>query len=583
MSKVGKKSGKDRFRVWILETDNSVHSYDFNEEIKSWKYCQIEFEDSSEDEIRNTAQSENLTMGVWLLQNKDCLLNEDIETKNVYATEIPKRFHEHPEVKEAKEAELQKWKQYEAYEEVAKENQDTISMRWVVSEKDEGKVKARLVVRGFEEKDAPQSDSPTASKDSFKLFLSICANEGFQLKTLDVTSAFLQGQPLTREVYVQPPEEVIKEGIIWKLKKTCYGLYDASRSWYFAVKEQIEKLGMKTLSGDSSFFYLHKEGKLVGLCILHVDDFLIGGTSEFFRLIECHLLNKFTFGKVQCNKFKYTGINIEQKENGEILIDQNDYIKNLQPIMLDKPADKNEKLSRKMFKEYRALTGQLAWAAEMTRPDLCFDARELSTRNKEATYSDVKKANKVLKKAQKENVSIKFSKLGKFQDLRIIAFTDSSYRNDQDKVKSVGGRYIGLANKDNRISPITWKSKTIQQVCKSVKTAETRSLERGLEDGIYLSRMMKEIYTGKVSERQIPFDANIDSKTLYDSLKSTKQIDEKTIRHLIAWIKEQIEEQKVRSINWVASEEMIADIFTKANVKSDQILDVVREGNLHNH
>ena len=76
----------------------SVHSYDFNEEIKSWKYCQIEFEDSSEDEIRNTAQSENLTMGVWLLQNKDSLLNEDIETKNVYATEIPKRFHEHPEV-----------------------------------------------------------------------------------------------------------------------------------------------------------------------------------------------------------------------------------------------------------------------------------------------------------------------------------------------------------------------------------------------------------------------------------------------------------------------------------------------------
>ena len=51
-----------------------------------------------------------------------------------------------------------------------------------------------------------------------------------------------------------------------------------------------------------------------------------------------------------------------------------------------------------MFKEYRALTGQLAWAAEMTRPDLCFDARELSTRNKEATYCDFKKANKVLKK-----------------------------------------------------------------------------------------------------------------------------------------------------------------------------------------
>ena len=219
----------------------------------------------------------------------------------------------------------------------------------------------------------------------------------------------------------------------------------------------------------------------------------------------------------------------------------------------------------------------------MTRPDLCFDARELSTRNKEATYNDVKKANKILKKAQQERVEIKFSRLGKLDDLRIIAFTDSSYRNDSEKVKSIGGRYIGLANKENLVSPITWKSKTIQQVCKSVKTAETRSLERGLEDGIYLSRMMKEIYTGKVSELQIPFEANIDSKTLHDSLQSTKQVDEKTIRHLIAWIKEQMEEEKVKAINWVASEDMIADIFTKANVKSNQILDVVREGHLHKH
>ena len=118
-------------------------------------------------------------------------------------------------------------------------------------------------------------------------------------------------------------------------------------------------------------------------------------------------------------------------------------------------------------------------------------------------------------------------------------------------------------------------------MCKSAKTAETRSLERGLEDGIYLARMVKEIFTGKASELQIPFEANIDSKTLYDSLKSTKQIDEKTIRHLISWIKEQIEVQKVKSINWVASEDMIADIFTKANVKPDQILNIVREENLN--
>ena len=136
--------------------------------------------------------------------------------------------------------------------------------------------------------------------------------------------------------------------------------------------------------------------------------------------------------------------------------------------------------------EFRALTGQLNWAAENSRPDLSFDARELSTRNKSATYEDLKCANKVLKKAQMESdVTLKYCKLGNLEDLKVICYTDSSYRNSDDKIKRVGGRLIALANKNENFAPLTWKSKTIQQVCKSVKSAETRSLERGLEDGIY--------------------------------------------------------------------------------------------------
>ena len=96
-----------------------------------------------------------------------------------------------------------------------------------------------------------------------------------------------------------------------------------------------------------------------------------------------------------------------------------------------------------------------------------------------------------------------------------------------------------------------WKSKTIQQVCKSVKTAERRSLEKGLEDAIYLARMLKEIYTGKMGDQHIPVEAKTDSKTLYDTLKSTKQVEEKSIRHLVAWFKQQIEENVIQKVTWV--------------------------------
>ena len=55
----------------------------------------------------------------------------------------------------------------------------------------------------------------------------------------------------------------------------------------------------------------------------------------------------------------------------------------------------------------------------------------------------------------------------------------------------------------------------------------------------------------------------LDSKTLLDSLNSSRQVEEKTVRHLIAWIKQQKDEDKtVEKINWVSSAEQIADVFT---------------------
>ena len=194
-----------------------------------------------------------------------------------------------------------------------------------------GKVKARFVVRGNEERGDPRSDSPTASKDSFKTFLALSANEGFEVKTLDVTTAFLQGNPLDRDIYIEPPPEKADSSIVWKLKKACYGLYDASRRWYMAVRETLLSMGMKSVTGDDAFFYLNKKGKLHGLCVLHVDDFLIGGDSYFYDIVQNNLVDKFTFGKIEMEQFKFTGLNIQQTEEG-IHVDQDEYVKSIKPI-----------------------------------------------------------------------------------------------------------------------------------------------------------------------------------------------------------------------------------------------------------
>ena len=590
VSKVGKATGKDKNRCWIKLRNGSKNeeNFDFVKDVQCWEIIkQVTFDNQTTDKAQTEPKPENDVHGIWFMNHKECCVEvyetpEDIN--EVFATNIPNKLHHHPEVISAKEKELDKWLEFNAasgVENTGKEH--VLSSRWVITRKSDGSVKARLVVRGFEELEYPQSDSPTASNNSLKLFFALAANELMKVKSMDVTSAFLQGEPLKRKVYMEPPAERQQAGMIWKLNRSVYGLYDASRKWFQAVKPELLDLGLKPVSGDEAFFSMVKDGKLVGLCILHVDDFLVAGSSDFLKALDRKLHGRFKFGKVESNRFKFTGLNIEQQEY-TILVDQIDFINGIKPIISLRAGKKNsdEKLNKEEMKLYRGLTGQLSWAAENTRPDLAYDVREMATRNKDASLKDIQKANKVLKKAQMEQVRLKYKPLGPWKNLEIVTFTDSSYRNDEDATKSVGGRITFLMAGKQRCVPLAWKSKTIQQVCKSVKTAETRSLDFGIEDSLYLAKTVHEIYTGKTGKQsgQIPVIVKIDSRTLLDSLKSSKQVEEKTVRHIVAWIKQQIEEKRVKSVDWVCSEEQLADVFTKTGVKTQPILKVMKDGKL---
>ena len=133
--------------------------------------------------------------------------------------------------------------------------------------------KARLVARGFQENTKPQSDSPTAMRESFKLFLAITANSSFQMRAIDIRAAFLQAEPLKREVIIQPPKDLSKEGKIWRLLKPIYGLDDASRRFWLTVKRIIKEECMSNLTGDEAF-YDEREGEyLIGTFLTHVYDF----------------------------------------------------------------------------------------------------------------------------------------------------------------------------------------------------------------------------------------------------------------------------------------------------------------------
>ena len=153
-------------------------------------------------------------------------------------------------------------------------------------------------------------------------------------------------------------------------------------------------------------------------------------------------------------------------------------------------------------------------------------------KTKHATVADMRKLNKIVKKAREGDSVVTFKRIGKLEDIKIIAMSDASFKSVDEKVRSVEGRVIFLSDGVNA-SPLEWKSKKIPQVCESTKTAETRAADKATDDAIYFARLIKEIYTGVKSLAQIPVIVYTDSKPTIESIHSTRQVDRKTVRHVI--------------------------------------------------
>ena len=101
------------------------------------------------------------------------------------------------------------------------------------------------------------------------------------MASVDIRAAFLQSRKLDRDVFMKPPPDIRKEGVIWRLKKPLYGIDDASQKFWLRVKEVFKEIGLKVMEEDEAFYYQHKDGELKGVVITHVDDFSLTGTAEF--------------------------------------------------------------------------------------------------------------------------------------------------------------------------------------------------------------------------------------------------------------------------------------------------------------
>ena len=179
-----------------------------------------------------------------------------------------------------------------------------IGCKWVYKRKrgPDGKVetyKARLVAKGYTQRpgvDYDETFSPVAMLKSIRILLFIDAYHDYEIWQMDVKTAFLNGF-LDEEIYMEQPEGFASSensGMVCKLKKSIYGLKQASRSWNLRFDEIIRSSGFLKNS-EESCVYQKASGSMVVFLVLYVDDILIiGNDLGMLQRVKAYLCKNFS-------------------------------------------------------------------------------------------------------------------------------------------------------------------------------------------------------------------------------------------------------------------------------------------------
>ena len=518
-----------------------------------------------------------------LVDKNKSLISEQSDN-NVFFTQYPDQ-NMLIKIKEAKDLELKNFKDFEVYEEIHEQDCDPnipiISSRWIINKKDDGRIKARLVARGFEESQYLQTDAPTADKTSQRLFLSIAAMRTWTIQSLDIKAAFLQSHQMQRNLYLKPPSDIKKSNTVWIVKKPIYGLRDAALNWYKTMKSDLIDLGCTESILDPALFCYYNAEELIGMLVSHVDDFLYAGDEKFNRDIIQKLIKKYSISSQQCSTFEYVGLYLNQSKDG-IKIDQNSFAKNIEPVILEAKImrDNNRVLNESEKKKYQMLLGKINWLSHQSRPDISFDAYCAALTSQDPSIGDLKTLNKVVAKIKTGLNHILFPQLDE-ESLQILAFCDASLTNLPDKVSSGEGFIVCLADKNGRCSLLNWKSKKVHRVVHSTIAAECLSLTDCNGDAHYIRNILEEVLYKNSRKQKIPIRIFTDSIQLRKSLYSTHLVTEKLLRITIAEMKQIINEPAEKtSVHWIKSCNMLSDCLTKKGASTLTMCQMLENGHI---
>ena len=365
-----------------------------------------------------------------------------------------------------------------------------IGCKWVYKVKHHAngsidRYKARLVAKGYNQIEGLNfldTFALVAKLTTLRVLLDLAAAQNWALKQLDVNNAFLHGD-LDEEVYMQLPPGFPNSSpnLVFRLKKSLYGLKQASRQWYAKLSSFLLSHNYKISTVDHSLFLKH-DGKHTTTLLVYVDDIILTGTNPMEISTITGLLHNFFHIKNLGDLTYFIGIEVAHNATG-IHLSQRKYILDLLKDvgmlgcgLAPTPMLHNTKLSATKgiplgdaeSTAYRRLIGRLIYMIN-TQPDISFSVNHLSQFISHPTNEHHQAVMRILRYLKRNPSTSIF--LHSKSPIQLKAYSDSDWATCLETRKSIIGFSIYLEE-----SFISWKSKKQQTISRSSSKAEYRAL-----------------------------------------------------------------------------------------------------------
>jgi hypothetical protein len=452
-----------------------------------------------------------------------------------------------------------------------------------------GRVKARCVARGFQDRRIDiDSNSPTASSDSRRTFISIALALGLSISIADIKQAYLNADLLgITSVYLKPPPGYGKPGKLWKLRKAVYGLSDAGTAWYECISHRLLANGWTKMIEDPC---IYRRGNQ--LAALYVDDMMTAAKSPEESL-KCITDLHFNLGKgrsLQTND-DFAGVQIifdgkDTRTTQSITLSQEKYAteevkdpswarKAATPLpvtTLPREREKENKLDATGHHSYRSVVGKIMWLATTTRPDLSYTASYLARGLASPSDRDFELADRCSRYIKDTaDLVLIYPKIN-WDQAELTVVSDAAFAAPRDDFRSQSGHLILLHDKNNA-NLVQWKSAT--QTVKSANSsmaAECIAAKPAWILGIYLRNLIKGM-TGKF----LKLNFAIDNDDLYKAVKLRKRAipKDRSLTLTVHQLRESADEDGV-TVKFTPGKVNIADGLTKPLPNYDNLKKVMQ-------